>query len=334
MSLMCFKCLQTTANDINQLIRHLRYFHGIHDGDKIICIQNNCQQTFNHMDRFKRHVQTMHDQKNYQNPQICSNLKITSNNKIFESQIEAVQKPNIPKIDIEPENKNVKEENEILKNEIYKMKSEIQRNCLSFMTLLQAESALSIKLFHLIINEITEKITKPISSVIKFFIQPDLPKDKEIALDDIINYVSDPFKLIKSDHLLLKHLENNEIYKRPEKITIDRSIKEHIENHKLVLKKVENEIVLMPIKFQIQKLFESKDLLKRTINNEKEMMSQQKYYNFVQGDLWKQKRSSFVDTDNVIPFFIYYDDFEVNDPLGSHTGNQTIGAFYYTHFQQ
>lgn len=30
-----------------------------------------------------------------------------------------------------------------------------------------------------------------------------------------------------------------------------------------------------------------------------------------------------------MPIFLYQDDFEVNDPIGGHTGTQTISAFYY-----
>lgn len=33
---------------------------------------------------------------------------------------------------------------------------------------------------------------------------------------------------------------------------------------------------------------------------------------------------------NVIPYIIYFDEFEINNPLGSHKGAQAIAAFYYS----
>lgn len=49
--------------------------------------------------------------------------------------------------------------------------------------------------------------------------------------------------------------------------------------------------------------------------------------NFVQSKIWKVK---ILKNPNkmLFPLFLYYDDFEVNDPLGSHSGSQMLGAVY------
>lgn len=50
-------------------------------------------------------------------------------------------------------------------------------------------------------------------------------------------------------------------------------------------------------------------------------------FNFIQSILWKTK---ILKNPNkfLLPLLLYYDDFEVNDPLGSHAGNQKLGAVY------
>lgn len=47
---------------------------------------------------------------------------------------------------------------------------------------------------------------------------------------------------------------------------------------------------------------------------------------FIQSNLWKIKSNDSIKI--VLPLYLYYDDFEVNNPLGSHVGAQKLGAVY------
>lgn len=48
--------------------------------------------------------------------------------------------------------------------------------------------------------------------------------------------------------------------------------------------------------------------------------------NFIQSKLWRHKKESFGNDEIVLPLFIYYDDWEVNNPLGSHCAS--LGGVY------
>lgn len=52
--------------------------------------------------------------------------------------------------------------------------------------------------------------------------------------------------------------------------------------------------------------------------------------NIMQGSIWRKAVEAMVPSENVInlPIILFYDDFEVNNPLGSHAGYQKIGAVY------
>jgi hypothetical protein len=52
--------------------------------------------------------------------------------------------------------------------------------------------------------------------------------------------------------------------------------------------------------------------------------------NFVQGKLWRKKKIDYFSDKIVFPLFVYYDDFEVNNPLGSHKAIQKIDGTYVT----
>jgi len=51
--------------------------------------------------------------------------------------------------------------------------------------------------------------------------------------------------------------------------------------------------------------------------------------NFVQGQLWKSQVSYF-DNKTVFSIFIYFDDYETGNALGSHSGKNKLGAVYFS----
>lgn len=58
-----------------------------------------------------------------------------------------------------------------------------------------------------------------------------------------------------------------------------------------------------------------------------ECCSKKSISNFVQSKLWQSKLESNSQK-IVLPLFIYFDDFEINNALGSHAGNNKLGAVY------
>lgn len=68
-------------------------------------------------------------------------------------------------------------------------------------------------------------------------------------------------------------------------------------------------------------LTEMKKYVKELTNNSTKLS------NFIQGDMWKTKLQKFGNK-TVFPLFIYFDDYETGNPLGSHAGSQKLGAVY------
>ena len=49
--------------------------------------------------------------------------------------------------------------------------------------------------------------------------------------------------------------------------------------------------------------------------------------NFIQGSLWKEEKTKS-SRKLVLPLFMYFDDYETNNPLGSYRGIAKCGAVY------
>lgn len=61
--------------------------------------------------------------------------------------------------------------------------------------------------------------------------------------------------------------------------------------------------------------------------NMEEMSKSSSISNFVNGSVWKDIKKKFGNK-TVIPFNLYFDDFEPDNPLGSRKAEQSIGGFY------
>jgi len=66
------------------------------------------------------------------------------------------------------------------------------------------------------------------------------------------------------------------------------------------------------------------ELQKLQLNNDSDIS------NFIQGNLWRQKISNHCQEKIFIPYFLYIDDAEINNPLGSHSMVQQMSAIYYS----
>ena len=96
-----------------------------------------------------------------------------------------------------------------------------------------------------------------------------------------------------------------------------------------VLVKIPVKVDFIPLRKILQKFFELSNVFQDTIDyltnleNHKTIIS-----NLVQGKFWKNFRRSFDETKFNFPITLYYDDYETNNPLGSHAGFGKIGAVY------
>lgn len=84
----------------------------------------------------------------------------------------------------------------------------------------------------------------------------------------------------------------------------------------------------IPLRLLLKKFFELPNLLSDTFSHVNSLLSVSHIVsNFVQGNYWREFLHHCTKTP-VSPIFIYFDEFEVNNPLGSHAGFGKIGAVY------
>jgi len=135
--------------------------------------------------------------------------------------------------------------------------------------------------------------------------------------------------------LLNNWLKKNELISNEcKQFTINNKVNLISNNGQTVYDEILTKGIIMPFKFQIKTYFEQNNNLNTAINKYNKLISCPEsntcsITNFIQGSLWKEKTIPYKNK-IVMPFFMYIDDVELNNPLGSKSMCHSLSAVYYS----
>ncbi|CAI6369459.1 unnamed protein product [Macrosiphum euphorbiae] len=138
-----------------------------------------------------------------------------------------------------------------------------------------------------------------------------------------------PLESMQTEYLRLQTLDEQGLLVRPEEISIGYRLNDRLCNGRVVLEPKAVKISVIPLRLVFKKFLEHSNMFEIILNyisylktTESELIS-----SFLQSQLWKEKLR-MNQNKIILPLFLYFDDFEVNNPLGSHAGCQKLGAVY------
>jgi len=325
--MICFIC-EEQIHTLASLVVHYKIIHILGPYSTYTCKENNCSQSFQTLSSFKKHVLIKHTDTLENNEIIqCSNSELNShlNQNVNTHDLDMVnntfdQTPQIP-------NENVFDFNESIK-QFHWLAVQFCLNLHNNNNFCRSD-VLNIK------DDIEVKLIKPITSLLKNIIKNEIKDPLVLSkFSTVISSISDPFKYCKTEHVLNNWLATNDLSDKLQQVTINNEIQLVSHNGETMYDELSIKGISMPLKFQIKKYFEQNNNLdfahKRYDNLINSSVSNENYNlsNFVQGSLWK-KILSFQNK-LVMPFFIYIDDYEINNPLGSKSMCHSISAVYYS----
>lgn len=179
---------------------------------------------------------------------------------------------------------------------------------------------------------ISDIVNPIVESVTAFFNQHNHADSLEgrLQLASLIQDISNPFHRCGNEQQLFTWLARNDYMSNYEEFEINREIAEKYRRGEICYDEVEITGVLLPLQFQFRKVFEKNNLLLHTLQ-QIELISNSSELNghFIHGALWRVKSKPFLDAGKiVIPYFLYIDDSEINNPLGPHT--DPVSFIYYS----
>lgn len=205
---------------------------------------------------------------------------------------------------------------------------------------------LTVKLYALAISRVDiQKIILLMSTFIKSHYIPFILKELEeslfTAISDearheikrILEKFSDPFEKYSSKDERLRLYTNLGLYVEPEVLPMATVQVNKLEETTFSITDKSISVVRIPLQTSLKRLLEFDGLFDKMkeymnyLDNEKNFL-----INFIQGDLWKSQIAKFlhiIDENTVnLPLISYFDDVELGNTLGSHSGKNQIGAVY------
>ncbi|XP_050337860.1 uncharacterized protein LOC126764109 [Bactrocera neohumeralis] len=291
----CFICQKAHLNPI-ELIKHLKSAHGTPPVCKFQCNEYNCKQIFYNIHRFQIHLKKrlkieIRNRKSCKENSLALNIPIQKTNS--SNQLVPIQ-------DI----------------------TSLKDSMIAFLLQLHSNTNFSRKDVFEIQNSLTVLISTPICEILRAI--SNFHENNSI-LEEVIKIISQPFYDLTTEYKFFKEIEKLDLYKHTQKYIVSDELSEVILNNNPTLTSARTEITLSDIPFQIKKFFESKGILEATLLNMKNFSENLPYTHFINSSFWQNSKKNNV----TIPFFLYMDDFEINDPLGSKSGQQKICGIYY-----
>ncbi|XP_067635101.1 uncharacterized protein [Eurosta solidaginis] len=310
----CFACDRVFI-ELSILLKHFKDAHGLTHNSDFRCTFSNCNQLFSNLYCFKRHTQ------NHLKHFIESELTLPESKRT--------------KIDLPFVNDSSRIVAQIADSdrpcnntdEMKESKLNVSKKCQSFLLDLHTKSNISRKDV-LSIQESASAIMSSVVEPLKNKLLSYTPENERQYIIEFVNFCENPFKDVQTEYKFLKSVERSDEFSKPQFFIINNEMCEVILNNRPTIEAGNVFGCIMPIKFQIRKFFELTSVLEIILNNINYLFNSSSITHFINSASFKEKLKFFVGK-TVLPFFVYMDSFEINNPLGSHANADQICGVYY-----
>lgn len=205
----------------------------------------------------------------------------------------------------------------------------LQSNVLCLITKLYADSTFSRKDVQTILDSVTDLLSEPIK-LFKYALAQLMQSYSvsEHYRENILIYISEfqnMFKTFGSEYLRFKYLVKSEDFISPVPYVVGQRF-DNVKEGRALPRNYTSQFI--PLGEVLKKYFEQPNVLRKTQEYMNSLKTEKYISNIVQSDFWKNKVSKFRNNEIVLPLFIYFDEYESGNPLGSHSGIHKLGAVY------
>lgn len=310
----CGICSKKISGDISLHLKHVKQNHPFEMTYK--CIYYKCYRKFPSFSSLQKHSYSCSFQKHQvQDPITLQDDSSLQTCVIFKNS------ENIPDSNLYNSRSNSLVERDIGCNNI--------QNCiLKFVAQLYNKPNISRSA----VQKIIEQFQDTLQNVSDYFIQnlkTQLPSELHINLNNCFDIPM--LKEISSEYRRFEYLRKCNYFISPQSFLIGELLdnKKKAQKTILTVRKCEGQIVLMreTLKVLLELPGFYKQLLSVLETNTSATYINKTYTSVCDGTIWTNIREHYVNK-TVIPLFLYYDDFETCNPLGSAAGIHKVGALY------
>lgn len=320
--MICFKC-NDVFDSTSNLFLHFKYVHNLKTNDIYQCTEPNCTRVFSTSNSFRKHIKGNHvitvlpDEIQ----QVSNIFNNSNNNGNSESPCSPNSDTNILNSSLEVVERS-SEDLEYAKfiSTLYH-NSLIPRNAVQFIV-----EHTSKFLQDCFIPIVEQKVSKYLDTQ-----ELVSSAGAKTYVKHALQSVSQPLSNLNTEYKRLKYFQSHNVFIEPQDYIIGQRMKPSHSNTFVTMQSVNVIGKFIPLRKIFKAVFEMEGFLDcinqytKSLENENEILS-----NIIQGTLWREKVKNFKHSGkmNVFPLFVYFDDFESGNPLGSQAGKNKLGAVY------
>lgn len=326
----CFVCKQKLS-DTKVMSNHFKLFHGLSEKGTYKCtFENACDKYFSSFGNLVRHFKASHQKPNTPErsnretsfPTELFSIGSTNNDCILDP-------PNSP-----ASHSSLSSSTSITTNETVDFDHipDVKNSAFGFSLKLHNNANFTRQDVTGIQKDVVQSIIQPLVTSFKHFVESNFINsfEDQMNVSSFIGEITSSLQNSMTEHQLNQWLFENDLICDFKLFKIDSEISEKYQNGQIKYAEIDTTGVLLPLRFQFRKIFEKNDqILKSLKDMENIMKNRMQNSHFIQSSLWRQKSKSYVDSNKIIlPYFLYMDDCEINNPLGSHA--DPISFLYYS----
>lgn len=298
------------------------------------CHQKECSRTFSHFYAYKRHLTLKHCVSFYQK-------------EINSSDIDSLNSPDSPNSYNFLELKSLNGPNSVVTSSIIQSEQAgcsfdkpsvlniedfefiMQQEISSFVSQLYSVSILPRSFVSNLINNLNNLYNQTLIPILQQKCNSTDPTQSLSDLTKMLTIMQHGFDNFKTEHHSLKYLENFGTLIKPQSVNISTSLSSRLVGGKREAVISNIEIQVISIKTVLKKLLELPNILSTILVHIEECKRSEVIVSNLQSELWKNIESKF-EGKIVFPLLLYFDDVEINNPLGSHANIHKLGAVYFS----
>ena len=315
---VCFKCLKRKRG-IHQLFHHLNFYHHINSGTatNIVCQEPDCFKTFTYCKTYKRHMLQNHYRNDLAEIVHVDELEPVDDEN--DPEFENDHRPIIDDEDLAPQVESVED---------------LKHNIAIFLSSLKSKGIPTSTIQHVVgnveelIDTTVGQITRKIDDLKGAFSSGTLQEEAFGNVIDDCDDVKDIFQDIKSDHNLLKYLEEQGFLISPKTKVLDYVYDARINNTSGRMEQVQKKesFQYIPLEQLLHAYLSQPGMMKSIIANQSKEPEDGILSSYLDGQFYRQSFKE--EGEFIIPLLLYSDDFETGNPLGSQRGVHKVCAFY------
>lgn len=310
----CFLCRKFYLS-VKILFRHFDFQHADHKFDFYNCVEGESCRSFNLKNSYSKHL--LKHVTDFTRP-LSSNMFLDKNSVSLDTISESMtyNDTNLVynKLNIEPI--------EMLTKQLSK-----------FLACLYANPIMPRNAVEIVVDGMETVLSEGVATCVKNNAEKLLSDDK-ISVDffgsfmNVVKGIEDALINFKTEHKRFSYFTERGTFILPQEIVIGQRLNKIIKNGKSILEPVNCTQHFIPLRNVLKKFFSVGNVLSETLDYIKSLNANNKVLqNFIQGSYWQSRVKNHGER-VVFPIFIFFDDFDSGNVLGSHSSIHKLGGVY------